>query len=274
MRRRGLTVLFLAVIAAVVVGTWTVAYRMGESDGRSKVTADRSAFLARGGGNPQGGAASGAPGGTGGRGAGGSAAAGAGTPGAASGANGRGAAGSAASGGTARSGATVASIVGHVTKIDGATVSVQQTDNSMVTVTTNGDTAIRKLVVSALTDLKTGDVITVDGAKTGDAAYSAKTITSLGQAGGAGRSPNAVPQGVPGPAVTGQIKSMDNGTIMVQGFDGATVTVTSSPATVVKTQQPGTLSDIKTGDLLVVQGDKTGDTGFLARSITNQGASS
>ncbi len=274
MRRRGLTVIILAVIAAAVYGAWTVAYRMGESDGRNKVAAARSAFLARSGGNPQGGTASGAPGGPGGRGDSGSAAAGAGTPGAARGANGRAAAGSAASGGTAQPGAATSSLIGRVTKIDGATVSVQQTDNSILTVTTNADTAIRKLVAGALTDLKAGDVITVDGAKTGDAAYSAKTITSLGQAGGAGRSPNAVPQNLPGPAVTGQIKSMDNGTIMVQGFDGATVTVTSSPATVVKTQQPGTLSDIKTGDLLVVQGEKTGDTGFLARSITNQGASS
>ncbi|MCA1669105.1 MAG: hypothetical protein LC793_17260, partial [Thermomicrobia bacterium] len=59
----------------------------------------------------------------------------------------------------------------------------------------------------------------------------------------------------------------------VQGFDGATVTVTSSPATVVKTRQPGTFGDIKPGDLLIVQGEKTGATGFRARNITNEGAS-
>lgn len=272
MRRRGLTIVILAVIVAAVYATWTVAYRMGESDGRNKVAAARTAFQSRAGSNPPSGAAGGAPGGTGGRGAGGSAGAGAATPGAAGGASGRGASGSAAAGGAGPTTA-VSSLIGHVTKIEGPTVSMQQTDNSIVTVTTNSDTAIRKLVVGALADLKAGDVITVDGTKTGDAAYSAKTITSLGQGGGTGRAPNAAPPGVPGPAVTGQIKSMDNGTLTVQGFDGATVTVTSSPATVVKTQQPGALSDIKTGDLLVVQGDKIGNTGFLARSITNQGSS-
>lgn len=268
MRRRGLTILFLAMIAAAVFATWTVAYRMGESDGRNKVAAARTAFQSRAGGNSP----SGAPGGIGGRGVAGSAAAGGGTPGAANGASGRGAAGSAASGGAGRPATAASGLIGHVTKIDGATVSMQQTDNSIVTVTTNSQTAIQKLVVGALTDLKAGDVITVDGTKTGDTAYSAKTITSLGQSGGTGRSPNAAPPGVPGPAVAGQIKSMDNGTITVQGFDGATVTVTSSPATVVKTEQPGALSDIKMGDLLVVQGEKTGDTGFLARSIINQGS--
>jgi len=77
---------------------------------------------------------------------------------------------------------------------------------------------------------------------------------------------------VAAPAVTGQIKSVNGGTLTVQGFDGVMVTVTSSPATVVKTQQPGTLSDIKTGDVLFVQGEKTGDT-LVARSITDQGSS-
>jgi len=163
-----------------------------------------------------------------------------------------------------------------VTKIDGTTVIVQQTDTSVVTVTTTSDTAIRKLVSGVFSDLKTGDVIAVDGAKTGDAAYNAKMITSLGQitGGGAGRPANVLPQGVTGPVVTGQITRIDGGTITVQGFDGATVTIISSPATVVKTQQPGTLSDIKSGDLLLVVGEKSGDTGFVARSITNQGASS
>ena len=268
MRRRALTVLILAVIVAVFFGTWKIAYRIGESDGRDTVAAARTAFLGRAGGSPQGGAAVGSPGAASTRGAGGQQAAGG---------RQQAAGGGTAVSGTARPGGAASSLTGHVTKIDGATVSLQETDNSTVMVTTNTETAIRKLVTGALSDLKTGDVVTVDGAKTGDAAYSAKTITSLGQSagggGGAGRAPNAAPPGVPGAAVAGRITNMDGGTITVQGFDGATVTVTSSPATVVKTQQPGTLGDIKTGDLLVVLGEKTGDTGFLARSITNQGNS-
>lgn len=269
MRRRGITVLIIAVVAAAFVGTYTLAYRAGETTGRDKVSTDRSQFQTRIAANPQ----SGAAGGSAAAGSGGQRPGGGGGPG-----NAIGASGTPAVGGSARPPGAGASVAGRVTKIEGAAVSVQQTDNATVAVTTNGETAIRKLVAGALTDLKTGDIVTVDGAKTGDTAYSAKTITSLGQvtgatAAGSGR-PNAAPPGVPGPAVTGQIKSMDGGTITVQGFDGVTVTVTSSPATVVKTQQPGVLSDIKTGDTLVVLGDKTGDTAFLARSITNQGASS
>lgn len=268
MRRRGITVLILAVIAAALVGVWSVAYRLGDASGRNKVTADRSAFLTRAPGNPQG--ASGSAVGSqqsavGGRQSGG------GTP---------------SAGGSRQLGvgpqssprpqsSVLSSIAGRVTKIDGATVSVQQADSTMVTVTTDGQTVIRQLVPGTLTDLKTGDVIAVAGGKTADTTYSAKTITSIGQVTGAtgsgvGRSLNTALPGVAAPAVTGQIKSVNGGTLTVQGFDGATVTVTSSPATVVKTQQPGTLGDITTGDLLLVQGEKTGDTSFLARSITRE----
>lgn len=187
MRRRGIAVLALAVVAAVLIGTWMIAYRLGESDGRDKVSTDRRAFLTSVPGNAQGAAAGGAPGAASTRGAGdGSAVAGAGAPGRGGGANPGSAAGGAASDGAARSPAAISSLTGHVTKIDGATITVQQSDNSTVAVTTTRDTTIEKRVAG--------------------------------------------------------------------------------------TPQPGTLSDIKTGDLLVVQGDKTGDTGFLARSIINQGA--
>ena len=283
MRRRGIAVLILAVIAAALVGVWSVAYRLGDSSGRSKVAADRSAFLTQVPSNPQG-AAAGTSGAPGARGTGGSAVAGAGgqrTGGSAVGTQSAPVAGAPSSRpsavGSQPSSSTVGSSVsGHVTKIDGATISVQQADNTMVTVTTDGQTIIRQFVPGVLTDLKTGDVIAVVGGKTAETTYSAKTITSIGQVTGAtgsgvGQALNTVPPGGSAPAVTGQIKSMNGGTLTVQGFDGATVTVTSSPATVVKTQQPGTLSAITTGDLLLVQGDKTSATTFLARSITKSG---
>src|SRR6478609_4506584 len=158
MRRRGLPVLIIAVVAAALFGTWSLAYRMGESDGRSKVSTDRSAFQTRIAAAPQ--TSAGASGQTG------------GAPGAANGANGtRGPAGSSAAGapgggGPAAGGASgtpgaagrgngapTSNLVGKVTKVDGSTLSVQQTDNSMVSVTTSADTAIRKLVAGALSDL-------------------------------------------------------------------------------------------------------------------------
>lgn len=282
MRRRGLAVVIIALVAAALFGTWKIAYSAGESDGRTKVSTDRSIFQTRVASGPQAGAsgtgqnsgAGGPPGAAGARSpGGGSAAAGVGT--AVPGAGGSAAAGRASgTPGTGRGAAS--SVVGRVTKVDGSTLSVQQTDNSTVSVTTNAETAVRKLVAGALTDLKAGDIVAVDGSKTGDSGFSAKSVTSLGNAGGAGAGGGRPQGGVP-PAgaagLVGQIKSVDGATIMVQGFDGTTTAVTTTPATVVRTQQAGTLADIKTGDTLLIQGDRTSDTAFLARSITNQGAS-
>jgi len=284
MRRRGITVLILAVIAAGLVGVWSVAYRLGDSSGRSKVAADRSAFLTQVPSNPQGAAAAGTPGAPGARGGGGSAVAGAGgqrtggSAGAGSAVSGRQSAiAQGAPGSQPPSSSVGSSVAGRVTKIDGATISVQQADSTTVAVTTDGQTIIRQFVPGVLTDLKTGDVIAVVGGKTAETTYSAKTITSIGPvtgatSGGVGQALNTVPPGGSAPGVTGQIKSVNGGTFTLQGFDGATVTVASSPATVVKTQQPGTLSAITMGDLLLVQGQKTGATTFLARSITDQGS--
>lgn len=286
MRRRGVTVIIIAVLAAAFVGTWTVAYRLGESDGRNKVSTDRSTFQTRVASGPQ-------------AGAGGNQAAGGGFPGgggAAVPAGARGPGGSAVTGGgpqptgavgtggspaAGRGAGTVSSITGKVTKVDGATLSVQQGDSATISVTTTAETAVRKLVVGALTDLKAGDIVTIDGTKTGDTAVSARSVTNLGSVpggGGAGgpgggRGQGGPPAGGVAPAVTGQIKSVDGGTLTVQGFDGTSVTVSTTPGTVVRMQQPGALSDIKSGDTLVIQGDKTGDTAFLARTITNQGTS-
>lgn len=267
MRRRALTVVILAVVAAAFSGTWVVAYRMGQSDGRSKVAADRSAFLeTRAAGSAQPATSGGRPGGAAPSvGAGGSIVTRAGTPGAGGTAGAGGSRGTTASGTGAPSG-TLSRLAGRVTKIEGTTVSVQQTDGSTMTVTTTSDTAIWKLGSGALSDLKAGDAIAVAGAKTGDTAYSATTITSVG-------SLATVAAGASRPIVTGQIKSVNGDTIILQETGGVTVTVTASPATVVKREQPGTLRDITIGDLLVVQGEKSGATAFVARSIINQGAS-
>ncbi len=177
-----------------------------------------------------------------------------------------------------------------MTTVQGDTISVQQSDNTTVSVTTDSQTAVRKLAAGALSDLKSGDLVTVDGTKGSDNTVTAKTITSLGQGGGGpggGAGPAGAggggnrPQGAPGqggaaPAAVGRIQSvgLDGGTLTIQGFDGTAVTVKTDTSTAVRTQQPGALSDIKVGDVLFVQGEKTSDTAFRARAITDQGASS
>src|SRR4051794_14267459 len=134
MRRRSALIVIVAVVAAGFLATWTIAYRLGESDGRDKVSTDRTVFQTRVAGAPQaggaggvgqGGGGGGANGGPNARGAGGSAVAGGATVQAG---------GSAQAGGAAArpggQGGQTASLTGKVMKVDGTTFSVQRTDNN------------------------------------------------------------------------------------------------------------------------------------------------
>lgn len=282
MRRRGAILLVILVIAVAIYGTYRFAYTMGESAGRSKVASDRTLFQTRIAGSPNPAAASQgqASGGQGGNAAGtrGAGSARSGAPAAGGDAGGTLAAGTAANG---RQGGAFSSVTGRVTKLDGTTMSVQQSDNATVTVTvtTTTDTAIRKLVAATFADLKMGDTVSVDGSKIGDTAVTAKTITSLGStaATGAGNRGQGASVGTGGdgaspPVAFGQIKSVTGSSLAIQGVDGSAITVTTNAGTTVRVQQPGALSDIKMGDILVIQGEKMADNTVVARSITNQGA--
>ncbi len=283
MRRRGVILLVILVVAVAMYGTYRFAYTMGESDGRSKVASDRTLFQTRIAGSPNPAAASQGQGQTSG-GQGGNAG---GTRGAGSARSGAPTAPGGDTGGTlpagaatnGRQGGAFSSVTGRVTKLDGTTMSVQQSDNVTVTVTTTTDTAIRKLVAATFTDLKMGDTVSVDGSKTGDTAVTAKTITSLGSiaATGAGIRGQGAGVGTGGggaspPVASGQIKSVTGSSLAIQGVDGSTIMVMTNASTAIRTQQPGALSDIKTGDILIIQGEKMADNTVVARSITNQGA--
>ncbi len=280
MRRRGAILLVILVIAVAIYGTYRFAYTMGESAGRSKVASDRTLFQTRIAGSPNPAAASQgqASGGQGGNAAGtrGAGSVRSGAPAAGGDAGGTLPAGTAANG---RQGGAFSSVTGRVTKLDGTTMSVQQSDNATVTVTTTTDTAIRKLVAATFADLKMGDTVSVDGSKTGDTAVTAKTITRLGSTAatgagnrGQGASVGTGGEGASPPVAFGQIKSVTGSSLAIQGVDGSAITVTTNAGTTVRVQQPGALSDIKMGDILVIQGEKTVDNTVVARSITNQGA--
>ena len=288
MRRAGTSVILVIIAVAAVMGTALFSYRKGNTDGQATAAADRSAFTARGtvtggqsaeGGRFAGGAAGGAPGG---RAAQGSSVAGggaAGTPGAGGG------------------------VTGKVTKVDGATLSLQQQPgNTTLTITTGATTTVTTFAAAAMSDLKTGDLIAVQGEKTGDTAYTATVLLALsgergaagggggapgggaastapaGTAGGQGRGPGGSGRdaggfGLAGGGPSGRITKIDGATITLQGLDGTTLTVTTNNGTSVRKQTEGKVADIKVGDTIVVQGEKTGDTAYTARLIVNQGAS-
>lgn len=289
MRRSGLTVLLIALAALAIVGTGFVAYGRGKTAGEQAATTDRSAF-----GQPRGTTIAGGQG---------------------AGNAGFGGQRTSAQNATGGQNTTTAAsaVAGTVTKVDGGTLTVQEQPNNVaVTVTTSATTTVTTFAPGTLGDLAMGDVVALQGDKTGDTAYTAKTIFNLrGFAGGgaarapsgsngaqgteaagspasgarnraggnasggaasapAGRAGGGLFPGLSGP--TGRITKIDNGTLTLQGFDGATMTVTTNPSTSVRTQATGVVSDIKTGDTVSVQGDPAGETTYAARAVIDLGA--
>lgn len=277
MRRGGTRIGIIVVVLVGLIVTGFVAYGRGQTAGQTAASNDRSAFAARG---------TTVGGGFGGRGAGGT-------------------------GGGQRPGGAASAITGTVTKVANGTLTLQeQPGNTTATVATSVTTMVTTFAPGTLSDLAMGDIVALQGDKTGDTAYTAKTIYVLNgaQAGGAagrtqggtsateGTAPAGSPTsggrnrasggasgsapaggfaggglfaGLNGPI--GRITKVDTGTLMLQGFDGTTTMVTTTPRTSVRTQAPGDVSDIKAGDTVSVQGDTTGDTTAPARAIIDLG---
>lgn len=275
MRRGGTTIGIIAVVLVGIIVTGFVAYGRGETAGQTAASSDRSAFAARGT-SVAGGFGGQRGGGTGGQ----------------------------------SSGGAASAISGTVTKVDNGTLTLQEKPgNTTATVATSATTMVTTFAPGALSDLATGDIVALQGDKTGDTAFTAKTIYALNntQGGGAGRTPggagttagttaagspagggrNRAGGGTSGSAPTGgaagsgllpglngpigRITKIDTGTLTLQGFDGTTTTVTTSASTSVRMQTPGAVSDIKAGDTVSVQGDTTGGATAPARAIIDLG---
>lgn len=97
------------------------------------------------------------------------------------------------------------------------------------------------------------------GAGTGGTAGVGGTGTG-GRQGGAGA-------GGFGNATVGQVTGVSGNTITITDFQGQTVTVHADGAAVTKSD-PAAVSDLKPGDVVVVQGQKAADGSVTARSVS------
>jgi hypothetical protein len=84
--------------------------------------------------------------------------------------------------GTGQAGATAApaaaGTTGTVKLVDGATIYVQTSDGNVVTVNTNGKTTVSAASKSALSSIKAGQTVTVQGAAGADGAVTATSVTA------------------------------------------------------------------------------------------------
>ncbi|MDQ6603281.1 MAG: DUF5666 domain-containing protein [Chloroflexota bacterium] len=280
MRRNGIRALLAVLVIVGIAGTGFAAYGRGKTAGQHAAASDRTVF-----GQARGTTVAGGAGGFGGQsGQGGQATS-----------SGQRVSGTGSPNGSATAGGGSA-LAGKVTKVDNGTLTLQEQVGTTTTVTTAATTTVSTFAPAALSDLAVGDTVALQGDKTGDTAYTAKTIFALngqqgrgapGQAaggadtatgtaaagsptgGGRNRGPGGAGGGFPGlNGPTGRITQINGGTLIVQGFDGTMTTVTTNASTSVRKQAQGAVSDIKVGDTISVQGDPSAP----ARAITDLGA--
>lgn len=156
-------------------------------------------------------------------------------------------------------------VVGTVTAVSGTTLTVtsnRQKDATGTTYTVNAagaqvykSTSGAAPVESTLSAVAVGDTVAVAGTVSGTEVTATKVISGVTRMnmGGKGR---GLGQGM---GTHGTISSISGTTITLTGVDGKTYTVDGSKATVARTATV-TVSDLKVGDTIGVQGSVSGTT--------------
>ncbi|MBV8981035.1 MAG: hypothetical protein JO086_09070 [Acidimicrobiia bacterium] len=198
--------------------------------------------------------------------------------------------------------------VGTLQSIDGSTLTVATfargqngggaaAGGNTTTVLTSGSTKFYKSVSGALSDIKVGDRVTATGTPDGTNALTAARITDTGTMGAFGRggpggggarrfnnpnganaqnggstppsNPNAT-RPDPNSFANGTVKSISGSTITVADNQGATKTVTTNASTAVSVLKAVAISDLQTGQAVVVTG-KTNSDGTVSATNVVQG---
>ena len=163
--------------------------------------------------------------------------------------------------------------VGTVDSVDGSTLTVSTQDGQSVSVATSDDTVVAISEAGSADDVDEGDQVLVMGAADGDTIAAERVVDrgdiAAGDAGSNSAGSNSTasnstagPPGGMGGLATGEVSSVDGDTFTVSTANGD-VTVTMTDSTTVVVEVHGSVSDLSSGDTVMVQGE-TADDGSVA----------
>jgi hypothetical protein len=187
-------------------------------------------------------------------------------------------------------------VAGTLDSVKGSTLTLTNRAGQTVTVATSSSTAVTKSESGSLGDVKVGDLVTAAGTADADGAVQATRIMDQGTAsaragagrggfGGAGTGAgtgtsapgsgagrrNGTGFGSGGNGAIGTVKSVSDSSLVLTGFNGSDVTVTTDPSTVVTVMQPVKLSALAVGQAVTVRGT-TGSNGTVHATSVQQGS--
>ncbi|MDQ1532653.1 MAG: hypothetical protein QOF28_414 [Actinomycetota bacterium] len=172
---------------------------------------------------------------------------------------------------------------GTISSISGSTLTVKGADGTSTDVNTTSATTVTKSATGALSDVKVGDHVSVNGTGT-STQIAAQRVTDTGSTaptnglqggrpgGGGGFGNGGPPNGGNGSGTntfagaSGTVKSISGSTLTLQTSTGTTVTATTSSTTTVSITTPSTVSALAVGDQVLVVGS-TSNNVVTATSI-------
>ncbi len=168
-------------------------------------------------------------------------------------------------------------LAGTVSSFDGATLVLATRQGGTVDVQTSGSTAVTRPVTGTVSDLVPDATVVVSGPLNADGTYAASTIV-IG-APGAGGTLGGNRNGTPAPrqgagsfggaraGTAGTVKAVNGAAVVLTTAQGSTVTIVTSPSTVVTKTVAGTLSDLTPGEAVTVTGSQNADGTYAATKI-------
>lgn len=195
-------------------------------------------------------------------------------------------------GGMHNASGTIPGVFGSVTAVNGTTLTVTSkarinatsTPATVYTVDASGAQVLKNGTSSSVSSIATGDMVMVQGTVSGTNV--AATVIRDGMGGmmgkrgfGPGGRPTGTMQMPPSPiqgngepVVGGSITAINGSTLTVTNKSNVTYTIDASSATIIKNGTSTAITNMATGDNVVVQGTVNG-TSVTASSVIDQGSS-
>ena len=173
-------------------------------------------------------------------------------------------------------------IFGTVSAVDGTTLTVagKMRTSTVYTVDASQATVMKNGTSSTVADIVPGDTVMVQGTVSGTSVTATMIRDGMGgmRGKGFGRTASSTPRTAPiqgngEPVIAGSVTAINNSTLTVANASNVTYTVDASNAKIVKNGTTTALSDVATGDAVVVQGTVNG-TLVVASSVVDQGSKS
>ena len=154
-------------------------------------------------------------------------------------------------------------LAGTVSSFDGATLVLATRQGATVDVQTSGSTAVTRSVTGTVSDLVPDATVVVSGPLNADGTSAASTIVIdvIGTGGFGSRTGTA-----------GTVKAVNGADVVLTTAQGSTVTIVTSPSTVVTKTVAGTLGELTPGEAVTVTGSQNADGTYTATRIVIGGA--